>query len=58
MIVKKVSESILDVFCGNGWLQWSRFEVVFLKGRLTLKLIKGQPMSKEMFSTLYKELSR
>ena len=56
-VVKKVNETCIDVFSGIGWSQWSRFNVEFQNKRLSLKLVKGQPMRKEDFQSLYKELS-
>jgi hypothetical protein len=55
--VKKLNEKTIDVFSGIGWNNWSRFDVAFEKGRLSLKLVKGKPMTKEDFRTLYQELS-
>lgn len=56
MLIKKVNESIIDVFTGTGWTQWSRFEVAFDKGRGSLKLVKGRPMDKADFRNLYQAL--
>lgn len=56
MIVKNFNDTTIDVFTGKGWDEWSRFHVSFVKDRLFLKLVKGRPMSKENFSTLYKSL--
>jgi hypothetical protein len=56
MIIRKLDERTIDVFCGLGWNQWSRFEVQFDKGRGSLKLVKGRPMDKVDFRNLYQEL--
>ena len=58
IVIKKANEKTLDVFTGIGWNNWSRFMVDFQKGRLSLKLIKGQPMRKEAFQQLYQELNK
>lgn len=58
MIIKKVNEHLIDVFVGNGWNNWSRFEVMFNHGKLLLKLVKGNPMHKEQFQDLYGALSK
>ena len=55
-VFKKVNESLIDVFCGIGWNQWSRFEVKFENGRGVLKLVKGRPMEKAEFRQLYQEI--
>ena len=55
-VFKKVNESLIDVFCGVGWNQWSRFEVKFENGRGVLKLVKGRPMEKAEFRQLYQEI--
>lgn len=57
MLVKKVNEACVDVFVGAGWSNWSRFNIVFEKGRMSLKLVKGKPMMKEEFKQLYQQLS-
>ena len=41
-----------DVFVGNGWENWSRFK----KESKILKLIKGQPLPKELYEKLLKEI--
>jgi hypothetical protein len=35
MLVKTVSTGVVDVFVGNGWQHWTRFEI---KGRAFRKL--------------------
>ena len=57
IVVKKVNDTTIDVFSGNGWSGWTRFLVEFKNNRLLLKLIKGQPMRNEAFSQLYQELT-
>ena len=56
--VKRLGDNVLDVFTDKGWENWSRFEVAFQRGRLTLKLIKGKPMTQEAFKTLITELNK
>jgi hypothetical protein len=58
ILVKKASETVLDVFTGKGWSNWSRFDLIHEKGRPILKLIKGKPMSKEDFKQLYSEVCK
>ena len=41
-----------DIFTGNGWENWSRFQ---RDGRV-LKLVKGQPLTKDLYETLCKTL--
>lgn len=41
-----------DVFTGQGWKNWSRFR----KEYKHLKLVKGAPLTKELYETLTKEL--
>jgi hypothetical protein len=52
MIYKHVFKNTVDVFTGKGWENWSRFQ---LQGK-QLKLIKGQPLSKEDYTKLRAEL--
>lgn len=48
--VIKVDHNLYDVFTGDGWLNWSRFE----KRGPHLLLVKGLPVSKEVYSELKK----
>lgn len=56
--VKVVNDQLIDVFVGKGWTNWSRFYVVYDKGRLHLKLVKGSPMTREDFNELYQLVSK
>lgn len=58
MQIKRLGDNILDVFTGNGWNMWSRFEVSFVHNRLHLKLVKGQPMSKADYKSLYEVINK
>jgi hypothetical protein len=58
MIIRRLNDATIDVFTGNGWNNWSRFEVSYRSSRLSLKLVKGQPMKKEEYSKLYEELNK
>jgi hypothetical protein len=55
-VIKPVAFKIYDVFWGNGWDNWSRFEIKYFDGKMKLNLIKGKSMNKELFSKLYIEL--
>lgn len=60
MIIKVANNgtpAVLDVFTGQGWNNWSRFEATMNKGKIFLKLVKGTPMAKDDFATLYQTLS-
>lgn len=57
MLIKPANETTIDVFTGTGWNNWSRFEVKKFNGKPHLTLVKGQPMSKADFSTLFKEIA-
>ena len=57
MEIKQVAKNILDVFTGQGWLNWSRFHVKYHEGKAYPKLIKGQPLNKEDFDDLCKQLA-
>lgn len=46
-------EKEYDVFVGKGWENWSRFK----KENKILKLVKGQPLPKEMYESLMKEVN-
>lgn len=59
MLIKRINDTnLVDVFCGNGWTNWSRFAIENQGGRLHLKLLKGVPMKQEDFKSLYQQLSR
>ena len=58
MVIRHLSDMVIDVFTGNGWVNWSRFEIVNMKGKKSLKLIKGFPMEKSNFQTLYTEVNK
>jgi hypothetical protein len=50
--IRYVGKGLVDVFTGKGWNNWSRFE---LKDR-KIVLVKGQPVSKEVYKQLWSEL--
>ena len=58
IVVKQASDTVVDVFTGKGWSNWTRFEVQHKQGKLHLRLVKGSPMSKEDFHNLYEDLSK
>jgi len=43
MLIKRVNKHVFDVFIGQGWEEWSRFEAK--KG--TLFLVKGKPLNRK-----------
>ena len=52
MIIKQVNTTVIDVFTGDGWLNWTRFEI---NGRV-LKKVGGQAMEDSDFYKLYKKV--
>lgn len=53
-----VAHKVFDCFWGQGWEGWSRFEKKYFNGKLHLNLIKGNPMSKDLFRSLYQSLEK
>jgi hypothetical protein len=52
MIIKQVTTTVIDVFVGDGWENWTRFRI---DGRV-LKKIAGLPMEDADFSKLYRSV--
>ena len=52
MIIKQVSTTVIDVFVGDGWENWTRFR---REGRKLVK-IGGQKMEDSDFTKLYKRV--
>jgi hypothetical protein len=52
MVIKQVNQEIIDVFCGQGWLNWTRFEKTYLRGSLMLGKIKGRSLTPNEFKSL------
>lgn len=48
MLIKHVSTTLVDVFVGLGWKNWSRFE----KTDKGPKLVKGFPVTKEQYKEI------
>lgn len=47
MKIKNVNENIIDVFCGIGWGNWTRFITLRKNGKVFFHKIAGQNMSAE-----------
>ena len=50
--IRSMEGGVVDVFTGTGWSNWSRFLIKDNK----ITLIKGQPVSKEVYKQLWKVL--
>lgn len=48
MLIKKITNHLFDVFVGDGWEQWTRFQ----RNGSSLKMVAGQPLSQENMATL------
>lgn len=57
MFIKPVSNNVFDVFVGNGWSNWARFEKKSFKGRVFISLIKGNALEDAEFSKLREVLA-
>lgn len=58
MKILYVSDSIVDVFTGKGWENWTRFEIKHIKGKVYPKKIGGKAMDSKDFQTLLTELTK
>ncbi|MCR4308187.1 MAG: hypothetical protein NUV80_06535 [Candidatus Berkelbacteria bacterium] len=56
MTYKYVSTTVVDVWFGMGWLNWARFEIKRIKGKVFLTKTAGIPIPNQMFSDLCREL--
>ena len=58
LVIKPVAHKVFDVFWAKGWEKLSRFERKYFNGKLHLNLIKGNPMPKDLFRSLYEQLEK
>lgn len=47
--IRYANNGLVDVFTGMGWTNWSRFKIEDRK----IVLVKGQPVSKEVYKQLW-----
>lgn len=47
MLIKFCGKNLFDVFCGKGWDNWTRFEVVANNNRRLLKFVSGASVPEE-----------
>ena len=50
--IRQVAANVFDVFVGNGWTNWSRFNV----RQKSLTLVAGRPLSKADYDTVRQTL--
>ena len=55
---KFLNEDVIDVWFGNGWYNWARFEIRRIKGKVFLNKINGRAIPNQLFSNLCKELEQ
>ena len=48
MLIKKITNHLFDVFVGEGWEQWTRFQ----RNGSSLKMVAGQPLSHDNMTAL------
>ena len=53
---KFVARDVIDVFFGQGWYNWARFEVRRIKGKVFLHKINGCSIPATLFSSICIEL--
>ena len=58
IMIKPVAHKVFDAFWAQGWEGWSRFEKKYFNGKLHLSLVKGNPMPKDLFRSLYSSLEK
>lgn len=56
LVIRHLSENVVDVFVDKGWSNWTRFEVKRVKGKPYPNKIAGKPMTREQFQQLITEL--
>ena len=52
MIIKYLTEDVVDVFTGNGWDNWSRFKL----GMNTPKKVAGNNLTEKEYADLKQQL--
>ena len=54
--VRVLNENTIDVFMDYGWLNWTRFEMKRMKGKVFLNKVGGKPLSEQDFRALCQQL--
>ncbi len=50
--VRDCGNNRIDVFCGTGWSEWTRFELKKIRSKVFLSKIGGRPVPQEVFKEL------
>ena len=56
IVIKPLSDVEVDVFTGIGWNNFSRFKMFWKNKKLKLVLVKGRPVTPEIYSNLISSL--
>lgn len=60
MVIKRVNSHLIDVFYGNGWENWARFNLVKNHNNHTghfLKHVAGQELPRNLFTILIRKFN-
>lgn len=57
LVIKRINRHLCDVFFGDGWDNWARFEIRRIKGKAFPIKQQGVALPKELFAQLCEELS-
>lgn len=55
-LLRPVADNVVDVFLGEGWENWTRFEIKRMKGKVFLKKLNGKPLKEQEFKDLCMQL--
>lgn len=58
MFYKLLNPDCVDVWVGNGWEAWSRFEIKRIKGHVFLNKVGGRHMQPEAYKVLCQRLEK